>query len=645
MNKNTRIIAKSLKKRNRSESTFRLMGLLGIISAISFLVIILFSIINEGKKAFVSTQIKLDIFFDSKILDPGNSGKITEIENANYQTLIKASLLNYFPDIKTRNDQRDLLSMISSSEQENLMRTLTNDISLMNTKKEFWLKSSSKYDVINKNPEMIDFAEEDRLISNQQLFWFNELKKDNRVKFGFNKIFFTAADSTEPEQAGIWGSVMGSFFTLFVTLLLSFPIAVAAGVFLEELAPKNRFTHFIEVNINNLAAVPSIIFGLLGLAIFLNVMHLPRSAPLVGGMVLALMTLPTIIIATRASLKAVPPSIREAAIGMGATKMQTVTHHVLPLSMPGISTGTIIGMSQALGESAPLLMIGMVAFIVDVPESFLDSSTVLPVQIYLWKSTAARGFVELTAAGVLVLLTFLILMNSFAVIIRKKFENQVTSLIGPSGCGKSTFLRCINRMNDTIDICRITGKVLIDNDDIYKATLDPVLLRARVGMVFQKPNPFPKSIFDNVAYGPQIHGLTNSKEELQDLVVRSLQKAGLFNEVKDRMNEPGTSLSGGQQQRLCIARAIAVSPEIILMDEPCSALDPIATAVIEELIDELMQNYTIVIVTHSMQQAARVSQQTAYFHMGNLIEFGETSKIFQNPKNKQTQDYITGRIG
>ena len=217
---------------------------------------------------------------------------------------------------------------------------------------------------------------------------------------------------------------MGSFFTLFVTLLLSFPIAVAAGVFLEELAPKNRFTNFIEVNINNLAAVPSIIFGLLGLAIFLNVMHLPRSAPLVGGMVLALMTLPTIIIATRASLKAVPPSIREAAIGMGATKMQTVTHHVLPLAMPGISTGTIIGMSQALGESAPLLMIGMVAFIVDVPESFLDSSTVLPVQIYLWKSTAARGFVELTAAGVLVLLTFLILMNSFAVIIRKKFEKK-----------------------------------------------------------------------------------------------------------------------------------------------------------------------------------------------------------------------------
>lgn len=424
MNKNTRIIAKSLKKRNRSESTFRLMGLLGIISAISFLVIILFSIINEGKKAFVSTQIKLDIFFDSKILDPGNSGKITEIENANYQTLIKASLLNYFPDIKTRNDQRDLLSMISSSEQENLMRTLTNDISLMNTKKEFWLKSSSKYDVINKNPEMIDFAEEDRLISNQQLFWFNELKRDNRVKFGFNKIFFTAADSTEPEQAGIWGSVMGSFFTLFVTLLLSFPIAVAAGVFLEELAPKNRFTHFIEVNINNLAAVPSIIFGLLGLAIFLNVMHLPRSAPLVGGMVLALMTLPTIIIAARASLKAVPPSIREAALAMGASNMQTTMHHTVPLSMPGTLSGTIIGLAQALGETAPLILIGMVAFVNTIPGTPVDPAASLPVQIYIWSESAERGFVEKVSACIMVLLAFLILMNLAAQIVRHKFEKK-----------------------------------------------------------------------------------------------------------------------------------------------------------------------------------------------------------------------------
>ena len=224
-------------------------------------------------------------------------------------------------------------------------------------------------------------------------------------------------------------------------------------------------------------------------------------------------------------------------------------------------------------------------------------------------------------------------------------EKRVTPLIGPSGCGKSTFLRCLNRMNDTIDICRIEGKILVDGEDIYDRKLDPVLLRARIGMVFQKPNPFPKSIFDNVAYGPKIHGLTNSKDELSELVESSLKKAGLFNEVKDRLNEPGTSLSGGQQQRLCIARAIAVSPEVILMDEPCSALDPIATAVIEELIDEISKNFTIVIVTHSMQQAARVSNQTAFFHMGNLIEVGKTDEVFSMPKEKKTQDYITGKIG
>ena len=224
-------------------------------------------------------------------------------------------------------------------------------------------------------------------------------------------------------------------------------------------------------------------------------------------------------------------------------------------------------------------------------------------------------------------------------------EKKVTSLIGPSGCGKSTFLRCINRMNDTIDGCKMVGKILIDGENIYEKSLDPVLLRARVGMVFQKPNPFPKSIFDNVAYGPKIHGLTQSSDELEELVEQSLRRAGLFTEIKDRINEPGTSLSGGQQQRLCIARAIAISPEIILMAEPCSALDPIATAKIEELIDELSNNFTIVIVTHSMQQAARVSTQTAFFHMGNLIEVGKTESIFSTPSQKKTQDYITGKIG
>lgn len=224
-------------------------------------------------------------------------------------------------------------------------------------------------------------------------------------------------------------------------------------------------------------------------------------------------------------------------------------------------------------------------------------------------------------------------------------ERQVTALIGPSGCGKSTFLRCLNRMNDTIDICRVRGELTIGDTDIYSSAVDVVELRARVGMVFQKPNPFPKSIYENIAYGPRIHGLASNRKEFDEIVETSLQKAGLWDEVKDRLDEPGTGLSGGQQQRLCIARAIATSPEVLLMDEPCSALDPIATAKVEELIDELRQNYTIAIVTHSMQQAARVSQRTAFFHLGILVEEGDTNRIFTSPEDTRTQDYITGRFG
>jgi phosphate transport system ATP-binding protein len=224
-------------------------------------------------------------------------------------------------------------------------------------------------------------------------------------------------------------------------------------------------------------------------------------------------------------------------------------------------------------------------------------------------------------------------------------RNEVIALIGPSGCGKSTFIRCLNRMNDTIESARVTGEIMLDGDDIYGRHMDVVMLRARVGMVFQKPNPFPKSVYDNVAYGPRIHGIARDRAELDEIVQRSLERAGLWNEVKDRLEEPGTGLSGGQQQRLCIARTIAVNPEVILMDEPCSALDPIATARIEDLIDELKQNYAIAIVTHSMQQAARVSQRTAYFHLGKLIEVGDTDGIFTNPRHKLTEDYITGRFG
>ena len=421
---NTEIIKKSLMKRHLAESRFKTYGILGIISATVFLIVILSTIFIEGKSAFKSTYIKLDVFFDPSIIDPDGTRDIDEIRFANYRKVIKKSLKNYFPEVTEKEEMKSLTELISSSEEENLMQAVLKNNDLIGANKKVWLKASSKIDIIHKNPEMKDLSESNRLISDKELEWFDKLTRNGDVKFSLNKIFFLKADSTEPEQAGILGSILGSFFTLVITLILSFPIAVAAGVFLEELAPKNRFTDIIEININNLAAVPSIIFGLLGLAIFLNVMHLPRSAPIVGGMVLALMTLPTIIIATRVSLKAVPPSIREAAVGLGATKFQSVIHHVLPLAIPGISTGTIIGMSRALGESAPLLLIGMVAFIVDIPSSFTDSATVLPVQIYLWKSTAARGFVELTAAGVIVLLTFLILMNALAIYVRNKFEKK-----------------------------------------------------------------------------------------------------------------------------------------------------------------------------------------------------------------------------
>lgn len=424
MTKNFEKINDSLIKRQKSEKNFKLFGLIGIICAVSFLIIILTSIIIEGKKAFVSTYIKLEVFFDSKIIDPDNTKEDSVIKSANFNEIITKSILENFPEVTDRKEKIKLSTFISSSAEDELIKLIMLDKALIDQKKELWLLASSTIDVIHKNPEMLNFPEDERLIDDKESKWFQWFLSEEKIKFSTNKNFFSNADSTEPEQAGIWGAFVGSFLTLFVTLILSFPIAVAAGAFLEELAPKNKFTDFIEVNINNLAAVPSIIFGLLGLAIFLNVMHLPRSAPIVGGMVLALMTLPTIIIATRASLRAVPPSIREAAIGLGATKFQTVTHHVLPLSMPGISTGTIIGMSQALGESAPLLMIGMVAFIVDSPGSIFDSATVLPVQIYLWKSTAARGFVELTAAGVMVLLSFLVLMNTIAVYIRYKFEKK-----------------------------------------------------------------------------------------------------------------------------------------------------------------------------------------------------------------------------
>jgi len=287
-----------------------------------------------------------------------------------------------------------------------------------------WVPADDEVDMLIKGHLKRNVPESESRFSRQQLEWIDRLEADGRIRKIFNKTFFTAGDSREPEQAGIRGAVMGSALTLFITLVLSFPIGVAAAIYLEEFAPRNRWTDLIEININNLAAVPSIVFGLLGLAVFLNFFGLPRSAPLVGGLVLTLMTLPTIIIASSSALKSVPPSVREAALGVGASQMQTVTHHVLPLALPGMLTGAIIGMARALGESAPLLMIGMVAFIVDIPTGFTDPATVLPVQIYLWADSPERAFMERTSAAIIVLLAFLCLMNAGAIYLRKHFERR-----------------------------------------------------------------------------------------------------------------------------------------------------------------------------------------------------------------------------
>jgi len=316
------------------------------------------------------------------------------------------------------------MGLISNSAAQLVQRRIQDKPALIGQRERLTVLTSDKVDQLIKGRIDRRLDEANRSLSDQQVAWIDALKADGSLSLRFNRGFFSNGDSREPEQAGVWGAVVGSILTLGVTLLLSFPIAIAAAIYLEEFARRSRWTDLIEVNINNLAAVPSIVFGLLGLALFLNFFGMPRSAPLVGGLVLTLLTLPTIIIASRAALKAVPPSIREAALGMGASKIQMVTHHVLPLAMPGMLTGTIIGMARALGETAPLLMIGMVAFIVDVPKGLADPATVLPVQVFLWADSPERAFLERTSAAILVLLVFLVVMNAAAVFLRNRFERR-----------------------------------------------------------------------------------------------------------------------------------------------------------------------------------------------------------------------------
>jgi phosphate transport system permease protein len=355
------------------------------------------------------------------VLAPGGE---LDLAYADFDGIVRAALRERFPDVSGRSDRRELYRIVSVGAGYQLRDLVEADPDLVGTAQTVWVPASSNADMLVKGNIDAGLDEALRPISDRQVGWIEALSADGSLETRFNTALFTNGDSRDPELAGIKGALMGSFFMLLVTVALAFPVGVAAAIYLEEFAPKNRWADLIEVNINNLAAVPSIVFGLLGLAVFINWMALPRSAPLVGGLVLSLLTLPVIIIASRASIQAVPPSIREAALGIGASRMQMVFHHVLPLALPGMLTGTIIGMSRALGESAPLLMIGMVAFIVDVPGGFTDPATALPVQVYLWADSPERAFAERTSAAIIVLLGFLLIMNFAAVVIRKRMERK-----------------------------------------------------------------------------------------------------------------------------------------------------------------------------------------------------------------------------
>jgi phosphate transport system permease protein len=410
-----------LPRRRRREFTFKLLGMLATGVGILFLGLFFSSLIADGTSAFRQTFIKLDIELSEDVLAPGGE---LDLAYADFDGLVRAALREEIPGASGRSDRRELNRIVSVGAAYQVRELIAQNPDLLGTTQSLWVPASSNVDMLIKGNIDATIEEALRPLSDKQIGWVRELQGKGRLDSRFNRALFTNGDSREPELAGIRGAVMGSVYMLLVTISLSFPIGVAAAIYLEEFAPRNRWSDLIEVNINNLAAVPSIVFGLLGLAVFINWAALPRSAPLVGGLVLTLLTLPVIIIASRAAIKAVPPSIREAALGLGASQTQVVFHHVLPLALPGMLTGAIIGMSRALGESAPLLMIGMVAFIVDVPGSLTDPATALPVQIFLWADSPERAFAERTSAAIIVLLGFLLVMNLTAVILRKRMERK-----------------------------------------------------------------------------------------------------------------------------------------------------------------------------------------------------------------------------
>ncbi len=426
----TEKVAQSLNKRHQKERRFKKVGLFAVLFGFMLVVILIGDITSKALPAFHQHWVKLEIDYKSDWLGVDSSSAqdslTKQMKSANYRKVLRNSIYQMFPTQSgkklNRKEKRQLFKLFSTNAEFTIKNTLLSAPDQLDKKLAVWVRLDDDVDSYLK--EGFATGEAGLRIAERQAKWIAQLQDKQRIESRFNVSFFTASDSREPELAGIKGALMGTLLTMFVTLLLSFPLGVAGALYLEEFAPKNRITDLIEININNLAAVPSIVFGLLGLAVIINLFGLPRSAPLVGGIVLTLMTLPTIIIASRAAIKAVPPSLREAAMGLGASKIQVTFSHVLPQAMPGIITGAIIGIAQALGETAPLLMIGMVAFIVDVPTSIIDSATVLPVQIFLWADSPERAFLAKTSAAILVLLTLLLVINVTATVLRAKFENK-----------------------------------------------------------------------------------------------------------------------------------------------------------------------------------------------------------------------------
>ena len=417
-------VSASIKRRYAAERRFRAYGLAAIIFGILCLATLLFTIIRTALPAFTQTMIRLEVTLDPQLIDPAGARDPHTLSSADYQQLVRDALDRLFPGVTDRRQRRELMGLLSPGATYFVREKVMGDPSLIGKRISIRVPFSDDVDQFAKRRVDAAGLEGEHRLSDKQIEWFHELDQRGMVERAFNTTLFTTGDSRSPELAGVWGALVGTFWTMLITLVIAFPLGVGAATYLEEFAPKNRWTALIEVNINNLAAVPSIVFGLLGLAVFINFFGLPRSTPLVGGLVLSLMTMPIIIIASRAALKAVPPSIREAALGVGASKVQTVFHHVVPQAMPGMLTGAILGMAHAIGETAPLLMIGMVAFIVDIPSGPLDAATVMPVQIFLWSDAPERAFVERSSAAILILLGFLVAMNLLAVLLRKRFEQK-----------------------------------------------------------------------------------------------------------------------------------------------------------------------------------------------------------------------------